>query len=69
MRKSMLSLLVIFLACFGLIGAQALTGPKIAVKETRHDAGKVMQGTRVSYVFEIRNAGTETLVIERVQST
>lgn len=68
MRKT-LSLLVILLACFLLIGAQAGMGPKIEVKETHHDAGKVIQGTRVSYVFEIRNAGTETLVIERVQSS
>jgi hypothetical protein len=41
--------------------------PKIAVKELRYDAGKVKQGAQVTHVFEITNAGTAPLVIERVQ--
>jgi hypothetical protein len=42
-------------------------GPKIEVSELRYDFGKVVQGTRVEHVFEIRNAGSEQLVIEKVQ--
>jgi hypothetical protein len=42
-------------------------GPKIEVTEMRYDFGKVIQGTRVEHVFEIRNAGSEQLVIEKVQ--
>ncbi len=41
--------------------------PKIVVAEMRHDMGQVAAGKRVSHVFEIRNAGTATLVIEKVQ--
>jgi hypothetical protein len=43
------------------------TGPKIEVTEMRYDFGKVIQGTKVEHVFEIRNAGSEQLVIEKVQ--
>jgi len=46
--------------------AQEQKSPRIEVKEIQHNFGKVAQGTQVSYVFEIRNAGNATLVIERV---
>jgi hypothetical protein len=42
-------------------------GPRIEIKEMRHDFGKVVQGTQAEYVFEIRNVGSAQLVIEKVQ--
>jgi hypothetical protein len=51
----------------GPLAALDNTGPKIEVTEMRYDFGKVIQGTRVEHVFEIRNTGSEQLVIEKVQ--
>ena len=51
----------------GPVTAVDNTGPKIEVPEMRYDFGKVIQGTRVEHVFEIRNAGSEQLVIEKIQ--
>lgn len=53
----------------GLLTAQQSGGARIAAKEMRFDLGRVVQGKQVSHVFELTNAGTETLVIERVQPT
>jgi hypothetical protein len=63
--------LVILIAvfCAGQAPGQEVKGPKISVREMNHDFGKTVQGTRVSHVFEVRNAGAETLVIERVQTS
>jgi hypothetical protein len=52
----------------GFAAAQDAIGPRIVVNEMRFDAGKVVQGSKVSHVFGIKSAGTATLVIERVQS-
>ncbi len=51
----------------GLASAEDARGPKIEVREVKYDFGKVVQGTEVSHVFVVRNAGTEQLIIERVQ--
>jgi hypothetical protein len=67
----------IFLAvmvCFAVLAgssllAQEQKGPRIEVKEMQHNFGKVAQGTQVSYVFQIRNAGNEPLAIERIAAT
>jgi uncharacterized protein DUF1573 len=53
----------------GLVAAQEARRPKIEVREMRHDFGKVVQGTQATHVFEVRNAGTEPLIIERVQTS
>jgi len=53
----------------GTLLAQEPGVPRIEVKEMRHDFGKVVQGEQVSHVFEIRSAGSGTLVIERVQTS
>ena len=53
----------------GLLPAQEAKGPKIEVKEVKYDLGKVAQGTQATHVFEVRNAGTEPLIIERVQTS
>ena len=51
----------------GPLAALDNAGPKIEVTEMRYDFGKVIQGTTVERVFEIRNTGSEQLVIEKVQ--
>lgn len=53
----------------GHVLAQEAKGPRIEIKEIQHDFGKVVQGTQATHVFEVRNAGDEPLIIERVQST
>lgn len=67
MKKLLVSVLVIStVACAGLISAQEIKGPKIVIKEMQHDFGKVSPGTLADYVFEVRNAGNEPLIIEKV---
>ncbi len=58
-----------FFLCTALLSAQEYNGPKIEVRELRYDFGKVVQGKQVSHVFEVKNAGKEVLIIERVQSS
>lgn len=53
----------------GPIAAQQTAGPRIEIKEMRHDFGTVVQGTAASHVFEVRNIGNEPLIIEKVQSS
>jgi hypothetical protein len=67
MKKSVLFFAIMVLAWQA--AAQDRQGPQISVKEVRHDLGAVAQGSAATYVFEIRNDGTETLVIERVQAS
>jgi hypothetical protein len=69
MKKLSVMSTAVFFLCATLLLAQEYSGPRIEVKELRHDFGKVVQGTQISYVFEIKNAGKEALVIERVQSS
>ncbi len=58
--------MAMIIAFAGVLPAQDAKGPAIIAKEVNHDFGKVVQGTKVSYVFEVRNAGSETLIIDRV---
>jgi len=57
---------LIFVVFAGVLPAQEVKGPRIEAKEVRYDFGKVVQGTLVSHVFEVRDAGSEPLVIDRV---
>ena len=66
MKKAMIGFVVLLTVVFA---GPALAQPKIEVREIKYDFGKVAQGTQVSHVFEVRNAGTEPLIIERVQSS
>ncbi len=50
----------------GLLRAHDNPGPKIAAKELTFNAGQVASGTAVDHVFEVRNAGNEPLIIDRV---
>jgi hypothetical protein len=70
MKKILAAGIIILAVAFAAQApAQEAGGPKIEAKELKHDFGKVVQGAPVSYVFEVRNAGTEPLVIERVQTS
>ncbi len=49
--------------------AQESQGPRIEVKESRHDFGKVLSGAQVAHVFEVRNVGNQPLTIDRVDAS
>ena len=70
MKKILITgVVMIAVVISGLLAAQEAKGPKIEVKEVRYDLGKVDQGTQVTHVFEVRNAGAEPLIIEKVQTS
>jgi hypothetical protein len=60
---------MIMLAGTTVVTALEHQGPRIEVREVRHDFGRVVQGTQASPVFEVRSVGGEALVIERVTSS
>ncbi|MCK9418663.1 MAG: DUF1573 domain-containing protein [Nitrospirae bacterium] len=66
-RMVLMSMVMAGLLCAGPLAALDNKGPKIEVKELRHDFGKVVQGTKAEYVLEIKNVGSEQLIIEKVQ--
>ena len=45
----------------------AIAQPKIEFTETEFDLGEMYQNNKKSHVFELKNTGTETLVIEKVK--
>lgn len=69
----LLSLLVLPGAAHGAPGetkapeAAPGSGPCLQLQETEHDFGAVMEGEPLEHVFEVRNTGTEELIIERVR--
>ncbi len=65
-KVSVLCVVMVAVAIAGLLPAQEVKGPRIAAKDAQYDFGKVVQGTQVSHVFEVRNAGNEPLIIDRV---
>jgi hypothetical protein len=66
-RIVLMSMMTAGLLWAGPLAALDNKGPKIEIKELRHDFGKVVQGTKAEYVFEVKNTGSEQLVIEKVQ--
>ena len=66
-RIVLMSMMMVGLLCAGPLAALDNKGPKIEVKEIRYDFGKVVQGTKAEHVFEVKNVGSEQLVIEKVQ--
>ena len=62
-----LCMLLVSLFSSGPLLGQEYRGPRMEVKEARYDFGKIVQGTQVTYVFEVRNAGGEPLIIERLE--
>ena len=53
----------------GSVSALERPGPRISVKDSRHDLGTVEQGAQPEHIFEITNTGDEELVIRQVQPT
>jgi len=68
-RIVLMSMVLVGLLCAGPLAALDYTGPRIEIKEMRYDLGKVVQGTQVSQIFEVKNVGHEQLIIEKVQPT
>ena len=66
-RTLWLWMLLVALVAGGPLSAQEYKGPRMEIKETRHNFGKVVQGTWVTHVFLVRNAGTEPLIIARLE--
>ncbi len=67
MKKiSWVSMVLVVLLIAGSLMAQESRRPKIIAKEVQYDFGKVIEGTEVSHVFEIKNDGKEPLDIERI---
>jgi hypothetical protein len=68
MKRMAIKAMVLFLLLFaGTLSAQDLKGPRIEVKQEQYSAGNVVQGEQAVHLFEVRNAGSEPLMIERVQ--
>lgn len=68
MKKTFLLFLPLIALFFaGSLPAQQSKGPIIEVKDEKFDFGKVVQGTQAVHIFEVRNAGTEPLIIEQVK--
>ncbi len=57
---------VILATASGLPGA---TKARAVFRATAHDFGKVKQGEVLTHEFEFTNGGTDTLVVERVETT
>ncbi len=67
MKKKIAAVVVtMIIASAGMLAAQEAREPRIEAPEVRYDAGKVVQGARVSHLFEVRNAGDAPLIIDRV---
>jgi len=65
-RIAWISMVLVALLVAGSLTAQESKGPKIIAKEVQYDFGKVIEGTEVTHIFEIRNGGNEPLDIERI---
>ncbi len=59
----------ILLVALLLIPALAYAAPSIKFVEETHDFGKVREGEKVEYTFEVANSGTDELRIERVRAS
>ena len=71
MKKNInLCLLLVLIMAFGLFlfPYSANSQPKIEFTETEYDLGELYQNKKKSHVFTFKNAGTETLTIEKVKA-
>ncbi len=66
-RSVVRGLVFIVVLMAGALAAQELKGPRIEVNQERYAMGSIVQGKQAEHVFEVRNAGNEPLVIERLQ--
>ena len=66
-------LMVVFAVMFLVLNNSKLSAmlkaPKLVMKETSHDFGKVPRGPELQYNFKFTNKGNATLVIEKVQTS
>lgn len=63
-----LPLVFIMSLCLFLFPSSAKAQPKIEFNETEYDLGKIYQNKKKDHVFTFKNAGTETLTIEKVKA-
>jgi hypothetical protein len=68
-RTVLMGMVMVGLLCAGPLEALDYNGPRIEIKELRYDLGKVAQGTQASQIFEVKNTGSEQLIIEKVQTS
>jgi len=71
MKKNIyLCLPLLFIMFLGLLlfPYSAKAQPKIEFTETEYDLGEIYQNKKKSHVFTFKNAGTETLTIEKVKA-
>ena len=66
-ERAMSGLVLLLVLIGGALQAQEAKGPRIEVKQERYDLGGIAQGEPAVHVFEVRNAGSEPLVIESLQ--
>lgn len=57
--------IVLFL-CLFLCPATALAQPSIVFDEETRDFGKIIAGSPIEHVFEVRNGGDQDLIITRL---
>lgn len=57
------------LLVFALFPALAWAQPSLDFKTEKHDFGTVGQGPQLEYAFEFVNAGSEELIIKRVNTS
>lgn len=68
-RIVLMGMVMVGVLCAGPLTALDYNGPRIEIKELHYDLGKVAQDTQVSQIFEVRNVGSEQLIIEKVQTS
>jgi hypothetical protein len=69
-RLVVAAMALIALAVIGSVAlAQEYKGPKVLVDQLKYHFGKVVQGEQAEHVFELRSAGQEALVIDRIQTS
>ncbi|PTX14239.1 uncharacterized protein DUF1573 [Pontibacter mucosus] len=62
-------LFLLTLLCFIFAGYTAKAQGKLVFEKETHDFGTIAEGTQASYVFKVKNEGTEPVVIPSVQAS
>ena len=60
---------LIWLTAFSLLQAQGVPSPQIEFKEMEFDFGLIKEGEKATHTYKFRNAGTDTLRIEKVHAS
>lgn len=66
------AMVVLAVVCAAFAGSAAegdRTGPRLEIASDRFDFGKVSQGEQAVHVFEFRNGGDDTLIIQKIQTS